>query len=76
VKHYTYRTLVAALRDHDPRFFVNPSGAKGGHRLLCHPDINGRAVSYALPFHGGKSTIAPHMLRLIVELFHLPPGVL
>ncbi|MXY52673.1 MAG: type II toxin-antitoxin system HicA family toxin [Gammaproteobacteria bacterium] len=67
-----YRDVVAILQRHDRRFEVHLKRGKGSHRMLMHPDVQGRKRHYPVPYHGAKTPIAPGMLREIVRVFELP----
>jgi predicted RNA binding protein YcfA (HicA-like mRNA interferase family) len=75
-RRYKFRELLSALREHDKRFTMITRRGKGSHRMLYHPDIGGRAVSYPLKFHGGNEDIPPGYIGDIIRHFKLPPNVL
>lgn len=67
-----YREVVAALKRHDRQFEVHTRRGRGSHRMIVHPDVDGRMRHYPLPYHGQKTRIAPGMLRDITRVFELP----
>jgi predicted RNA binding protein YcfA (HicA-like mRNA interferase family) len=68
---YSYSKLIKLLLQHDDRFEVNIKKGKGSHRVLYHPDINGRAASYPLKYHGEKTVVAIGHLSAIIRRFNL-----
>ncbi len=52
-----YRKLVKALRDYDPDFAINERRGKGSHRMISHPDINGRPECYPVKCHGNNTEL-------------------
>ena len=67
--------FLPPLRRHDPRFEVHRRRGKGSHRMIAHPDVEGRMRQYPLPYHGPKTRIAAGMLKEIVRVFELPDDV-
>lgn len=65
-----YRQVVAKLREGDKRFSFEP--AKGSHRMVVHPDVEGAKRHYPLPYHGAKTPIAPGMQKDLIRIFQLP----
>ncbi len=63
--------VIQILRAHDPRFEIYSNRGKGSHRMIYHPDVNGRAASIPMPFHKGKD-VKPGILRSIIRRFNLP----
>ena len=70
-----YRDVVAALKRHDSRFEIHERRGKGSHRMVVHPDVDGRMRHFPLPYHGPKTRIAGGMLRDVVRVFELPADV-
>lgn len=64
------------LRAHDKRFEVLTRQGKGSHRMIYHPDILGRPVSFPLKCHGEGQEIKTHYIRDLIRAFQLPEGVL
>ena len=52
-----YREVERRLKQHDSRFQIFVTRGRGSHRMVFHPDINGKRRSYPLPFHGNKTHI-------------------
>src|SRR5205085_1371336 len=62
------------LRRHDPRFEIFKNRGKGSHRLIYHPDINGRACSTPMTYHKGKD-VQKGLLKAIIRRFNLPSDI-
>jgi len=75
-KPYRYRELVSALRDIDKRFEFFDRRGKGSHRMIYHPDIRGRAVSYPVKCHGSGTELSKGVIADIIRHFELPTGSL
>ncbi|NLT71125.1 MAG: type II toxin-antitoxin system HicA family toxin [Verrucomicrobiaceae bacterium] len=63
--------VVKLLRAYDSRFVIYTSRAKGSHRMIEHPNINGKRASIPLPFHKGKD-VSAGVLNSIIRRFGLP----
>ena len=70
-KTYSYRELIAKLRNYDSRFQVFKNRGKGSERMLYHPDIDGRARSYPLKCHRESDDIRRGHLSAIERRFNL-----
>jgi predicted RNA binding protein YcfA (HicA-like mRNA interferase family) len=73
---YNYRELIAILKDFDAQFVVYVHKGKGSHRMLTHPDVNGRPVSYPLVCHNEGDDIRTPYIVAIIRRFNLPPDLL
>lgn len=71
-KTIAYRELVKKLKEHDARFRELDNRGKGSHRMIFHPDINGKKASYPLPYHGSKTDLHHAYVKAIIKRFHLP----
>ena len=71
-----YRDLIRALRDYDSRFEVYERRGKGSHRMLYHPDVDGKPASFPLKYHGDKTELRRGTLSAIVRRFNLPRDLL
>ncbi len=67
-----YRDLIRALRGHDRRFVVSERRGKGSHRMISHPDIDGRPKSYPIKCHSEGSELGRGTVRDILRRFKLP----
>jgi hypothetical protein len=76
LRPYKFRELVRKLRAYDPLFEVHVREGKGSHRMLYHPNVDGRAEAYPLKCHGENTEIAVCYIRNIIRRFKLPEGVL
>jgi predicted RNA binding protein YcfA (HicA-like mRNA interferase family) len=66
------RKVDQALRElkrRDANFAFYPG--KGSHLSIWHPNIDGQARSYVIPYHKGKD-ILPCYLKGIIKRFNLP----
>ena len=70
-----YRKLEATLKRIDDRFEIYEDCGKGSHRVIYHPDIQGRAESFPLPFHGANTEINPGYISDIIQRFQLNKAV-
>ena len=70
-----YADVVRRLRAYDRRFFIHVTRGKGSHRMIYHPDIDGRVIHSTIPYHGNKTEIPVRMLRNIIHVFQLPPDI-
>jgi len=74
-KNLTYTEVVARLKKHDKSFELYIRKGKGSHRTLYHPNVNGRAESYPLKYHGDKTNIGPGHLNAMIRRFKLPRDI-
>jgi predicted RNA binding protein YcfA (HicA-like mRNA interferase family) len=75
-KPYKFKELIKALRDYDKRFEVYEERGKGSHRMIYHPDILGRPVSFPIVCHGEGDEIDKKKIQGIVRAFNLPSKLL
>ena len=75
-KSYSYRELVKALRNHDSRFYEDKKQGKGSHRVIHHPDVNGRPELYSLKCHGEGDEVRKGHITAIRRRFELPNDLL
>lgn len=66
--------VVRKLREHDPRFVIYSNRGKGSHRMIFHPDIDGKPCSFPIPYHKGRDT-QKGMLKAIIRRFNLPADI-
>ncbi|MBI2946529.1 MAG: type II toxin-antitoxin system HicA family toxin [Verrucomicrobia bacterium] len=66
--------VLRILREYDSRFEVLANRGKGSHRMIYHPEVNGRAVSMPITYHKGRD-VGKGLLRAIIRRFNLPPGI-
>jgi predicted RNA binding protein YcfA (HicA-like mRNA interferase family) len=59
------------LKDFDSKFVFYSSKGKGSHRMIEHPDIDGKRACIPIPFHKGKD-VSPGVLNSIIRRFGLP----
>lgn len=59
------------LKEHDERFLVLHRRGKGSHRIIEHPDINGKRATIPMTFHKGKD-VSAGVLNSIIRRFGLP----
>lgn len=71
-KPLKYRELVKILRRHDDRFEFYPDRGKGSHRMIYHPDVNGRPESHPVKHHGDNTELRRGVISSIVRRFRLP----
>lgn len=76
LKQYKFRELVKKLRKYDKRFVVFTEKGKGSHRMLYHPDILGRPVSFPLICHAEGDEVKVYYIVDIIRAFKLPDGTL
>lgn len=74
-KTFSFDELVKLLISYDNRFTVHIKQGKGSHRVLYHPDVNGRSQSYPLKFHGKKTEVRKGHLSPIIRRFDLPKDI-
>ncbi|VAW63647.1 hypothetical protein MNBD_GAMMA10-2972 [hydrothermal vent metagenome] len=74
-KTFSFDELVKLLKKHDSRFEIYTDKGKGSHRVLSHSDVNGRAESYPLKYHGGKTQVRVGHLNAIIRRFDLPNNI-
>ncbi len=70
-----YRDVIRILKKHDPRFEEYFASGGGSHRQVYHPDVNGSAKSYPLPYHGEKTDTYRPYLKQLIERFNLPEDI-
>ena len=70
-----YKEVVRRLREHDQRFTVHKKRGKGSHRMVLHPDVDGKKRHCPLPYHGAKTPIAPGIQKDLCRLFELPESI-
>ena len=63
--------VVRLLRTHDARFQILERRGKGSHRMIFHPDVNGRPASMPLTWHKGRD-IGKGLLQAVIRRFGLP----
>jgi predicted RNA binding protein YcfA (HicA-like mRNA interferase family) len=63
--------VVKLLTAYDRRFEFYSCKGKGSHRMIEHPDIEGKRASMPLPYHKGKD-VRPGVLNSIIRRFNLP----
>ena len=63
--------VVKLLTAHDRRFVFYSCKGKGSHRMIEHPDIDGKRASIPLPYHKGKD-VSLGVLISIIRRFDLP----
>jgi len=49
---------------------------KGSHRMIYHPDILGRPVSFPIICHGEGQEISKYIIGDLIRAFNLPDGIL
>lgn len=76
LKPYKFRDLIKKLRKFDQRFEAWSNRGKGSHRMIYHPDVDGRPVSYPVMCHGRGQEIDKNYVRDLIRAFKLPDGVL
>jgi predicted RNA binding protein YcfA (HicA-like mRNA interferase family) len=73
---YKYRELVKALKKYDKRFEFLERRGKGSHRMIYHPDINGRSQSFPVKHHGDNTELRKGVISAIIRRFELPEDLL
>lgn len=76
LKPLRFREIVKRLRKYDKRFEVLTEKGKGSHRMISHPDILGKSVSYPVICHGEGDEIYVRIIADIIRRFDLPKDVL
>jgi predicted RNA binding protein YcfA (HicA-like mRNA interferase family) len=71
-KVYTFRELRKALKRYDSRFEFYQDRGKGSHRVIYHPDVQGRSAQFPLPCHSEGSDVDSNYYKGIVRRFCLP----
>lgn len=71
-----FRDLRRALRNHDRRFEIREQQGKGSHRIIFHPDVDGRPEKYPVPFHGNNTDLKPGWISGLRRRFGLPDDFL
>ena len=74
-KAYKFRELQKLLREHDPRFEFWSVRGKGSERVIYHPDVEGRAESHPVKYHGRNQEIRRGALSSIIRRFKLPKSM-
>ena len=69
---FSWRTLFKTLHDHDSRFRDDKIRGKGSHRMLVHPDIDGKEVRFPVPVHSMGKDLPAYIPRKIMAKFRLP----
>lgn len=72
MKSLKFRELRRKLQRHDKQFKFFENKGKGSHRMIYHPDINGRAVSMPLPCHNEGAEVKKSYYKQIQRRFNLP----
>ncbi len=72
----TFRQVRKRLTKHDRRFEFWERRGKGSHRIIYHPDIDGRPVSFPVKCHGEGTELRRGVLVAITRRFKLPRSVL
>ena len=67
-----YDDALRKLRKYDKRFEEHARRGKGSERMIFHPDIGGRPVSYPVKYHGKPTELRLHRLSAIIRAFGLP----
>ena len=62
--------VLKRLKEHDERFEFYKQQGKGSHRMIRHPDIDGREASCPIPFHANRDISRP-VLKSIIRHFKL-----
>ena len=62
------------LRKHDSRFEVLARRGKGSHRMIYHPDVNGKPASMPLTWHKGRD-VGKGLLQAVIRRFELPEDI-
>jgi len=75
-KPYKYRELTKILRQHDKQFQVYNDRGKGSHRMIYHPNILGKPVSFPIICHGEGDEISKNVIGDLVRAFQLPSDLL
>ena len=75
MKYREYRLIVDRLHKYDSRFKIHRRHGKGSHRVVSHPDVEGKKRQYPLPYHHPKTTIAPGMQKDLIRIFQLPADI-
>ena len=70
-KAITYRELVKRLKKRDKRYCIYANKGKGSHRMIYHPDLDGKEVSCPVPCHASKN-LSKGVLGSIKRAFGLP----
>ena len=73
---HKFRELIKILRKHDPKFEVYEDRGKGSHRMIYHPDILGKPVSFPIICHGEGSEIDKNIISDLIRAFRLPNDIL
>ena len=73
---HKYRELIKIIRKYDSRFKVHIERGKGSHRMIYHPDILGKPVSFPIICHGEGDEINKNIVSDLIRAFALPDGLL
>jgi predicted RNA binding protein YcfA (HicA-like mRNA interferase family) len=76
LKPYKFRDLIKKFRQLDSRFEVYERRGKGSHRVIYHPDILGKPVSFPLICHGEGQEIDKKIIKNLLRAFNLPDDAL
>lgn len=76
LKPYKFRVLKKRLLAYDERFEFYQNRGKGSHRIVYHPDILGRPVSFPIICRGDGTEIPKQYIGDLIRAFRLPKGVL
>ncbi len=72
----TFRQVRKRLTKYDRRFEFWERRGKGSHRIIYHPDIDGRPASFPVKCHGEGTELRRGVLGAITRRFKLPREVL
>jgi predicted RNA binding protein YcfA (HicA-like mRNA interferase family) len=75
-KSYKFIELIKKLKKYDSRFEIFESRGKGSHRMIYHPDIAGRPVSFPIICHGLGDEIPKRIVNNLIRAFDLPKNTL
>ena len=73
---HKYRQLVKILGKYDSRFEFFHAAGKGSHRVIFHPDIDGKPRSYPVKYHGRNTDLSKGVIADLIRRFQLPKGLL
>jgi hypothetical protein len=76
LKPYKLYDLFKILKGHDKRFRILERRGKGSHRMLYHPNINGRKESFPLICHKENTEFDKNVIADLIRRFDLPDGLL
>jgi hypothetical protein len=75
VKAIKFRDLIRRLVAYDPAFQLFKPRGGGSHYQIYHPDIQGRAESYPIPFRSMNAEVKKGHLAAIRRRFRLPAEI-